>query len=213
MRAPPTITQYWSGRAYTFPEGTSAWISRYWDSWQAPYRQRLADALAPFVGAGARSVLEIGCHCGPNLRLWRSRWPTLQCWGFDVSTEAIAAGQQFFAGDPHADVWVEDLRRALTLPRADVVVSCYALAYVPPEELAETVGRLRDAARMAMILAEPMAFGGDAEGRCADDPEEYRHDYVRLLAWHGVATVTMLEPVDRLNAILTFTPQPEGTRP
>ena len=225
MAKQEATTAYWRTRARSFGPG---WINRYRDSWQAPYRQELLTALGHFVGSGARSVLEVGCHCGPNLALWRSHWPQLLLRGFDVSAEAVQAAQAQFADDPNTRVWLEDLMQGLQMPMVDVVVSCYALAYVVPDQLDGVLDRMLSAARRGVIIAEPMvdATKNLVAGPCAvmteeyrtldhsgheASIEEYRHDYLLGISeWlrrqhrRGSLSTTWIDPVFRMNGILTF---------
>jgi len=198
--------QYWRQRArdYDRAREPGAWVEHYWNSWRAPYRLALAEALARVLPHDHSTVLEVGCHVGPNLRLWRDRWARLRLMGFDVSPEAVAAAKAHFAGDPGVHVWEEDLLDGFTLPVADVIVSCYALAYVPPHFVVPVARRLREAARVALVLAEPLVLGGAAAGLCEYEVEEYRHDWAGAFEDLGaLVNVKPIPVVDRLNGILT----------
>lgn len=191
-------THYWRERAHTYGPG---WLDLYWESWTAPHRIALADAL-PSCGDFS-SLLELGCHCGPNLRLWAERWPQVALYGLDVNREAIAFGQAHLGH--HASLWAADLNWPLTmdiwLPPVDVVVSCYALCYVRPVALMAVLERAWAVARLGVVVAEPMPVNGEPVGPCAQI-EEWRHDYAEAFRSLGATVeVRAIPPVDRLNGI------------
>ncbi len=194
-------TAYWRYRAETFGPG---WTKHYWNSWQAPYRQALADAIGACGPIG--SILEVGCHVGPNLRLWRQRWPEAVLFGLDVSPQAIQFGREHFAGDPDLHLWLEDYLTAPFFPMADIVAACYALSYADPGALPAVLEQCWRSARRAVVLAEPMALDGLPAGPCKADMEEWRHDYVQALTDLGARHVEVrlvTPPADgTLNGIL-----------
>lgn len=62
----------------------------YWETRSMGYRGLLADALSPF--SPFSSVLEIGCHSGPNLWALRQRWAGVPLYGLDPSRDAAMFG-------------------------------------------------------------------------------------------------------------------------
>lgn len=210
---------------------TDFWLTKtperwaeYWDTLREPYRDELVAQLRRLPAF--ESLLEVGC--GPGVNLWRIQeaFPDARLGGFDVSPEAIAAGHRRFA----------DAERAGTLPGrgevylavgalpssleevapSDVVLSCYALAYVPPRLFAPTMAALTSVAQRAVLLAEPMVTVGDPFGisqqihtiRNVDGDivqREFKHDYLGWFDGHAPEwTVTVLKPlhVDRMNRLL-----------
>ena len=133
----------------------------YWESKGEMYRGLLADALRPL--APFASVLEIGCHSGPNLWAIRQRWPDPVLYGGDPALKVAMFGAAmcalpsaaavdlsgigFFCGsapscfDPFGVVPIGVDEHGVgpcdkaTLPDVDVIVSCYTLAYLTPEQL------------------------------------------------------------------------------
>lgn len=171
----------------------------YWDSYDRAYRHQIARAIER-LSPRLYSVLEVGCNAGPNLRLWRSLWPGVRLMGCDISPEAIAFARQQFVEDPLTVVWESDfLNAALWIPSADVVVSCYSVAYASDAQLERTLARLYERCRLALVLAEPTVTGPSVGLPTVGQA----HDYVPLLTRLGanVLTEAIPEPVDGLNAV------------
>lgn len=156
-------------------------MSAVWDSWQRPYRHAIVDAVRSL--GPVESLVEGGCHCGPNLRLLRAELPHLTLAGFDRSPHSIAIGQARLPSDVKLERhdWYDGP------PEADVVLSCYSLAYIHPNLLPHVLhDALTGAARVALIIAEPMPTETEPAGRVEGaqwDPDtpEYVHDYEAVL--------------------------------
>jgi ubiquinone/menaquinone biosynthesis C-methylase UbiE len=185
------------------------WVAGYQNSLKQRHRTMLVDTVRQI---GADTLLEVGCHCGPNLVAMAEACPALHAVGIDVNGEAIAAGQAWLTQ--------RGLTERVTLKQGafpgrittdlpsgafDVVLTCYSLAYVAPPDLDEALYELGRLASKAVILAEPM----DGEGRHGQGGyQEWAHDYHSAIQWIGslrgrtITTVPVAPPVDRLNAIL-----------
>lgn len=191
----------------------AAWIGNYRQSVESPQRvaiEGIVRDLAP------ETVFEVGAHCGPNLIRLARAFPDLMMHGIDASAEAVTAGRQWAKDEQVAD------RVRLTCQRfptgtyqtptgfADVVLSCYTLAYIAPADLDEALYEMGRLAGRALILAEPMPVGADrpAAVHRLDGYHEWAHDYKSAVKWVGslrnVTTriVPLVPSVDRLNAIL-----------
>jgi SAM-dependent methyltransferase len=154
---------------------------------------------------GVQSVLEIGCGPGANLRAWRAAHPEWVLLGVDVNPAAVRWCQRQFAGDRDVVLACEDYLTSPWLPMADVVVSCYSLAYVDPAALDGMLAKCWRSARRGLVLAEPMAGDGLPVGPCAAEQEEWRHDYAEALWRVGarqLITWPVTPPADRLNALV-----------
>lgn len=197
--------------------GPSSWAD-YWDTLGAPHRTAIVDTLGklpPF-----ESLLEVGA--GPGVNLWRilEEFPDVDLTGIDVSEAAVDDGTRRFLkattdgtlpGKGRVALCAGELPQALEqMGPVDVVLSCYALAYVPPPDIRTTMMKLLELAQRAVIIAEPMVIPGLQNGAIRDlgsqnRPQEYRYDYLRW--FHQAAAgwrVTSLKPltVDRMNRIL-----------
>jgi SAM-dependent methyltransferase len=204
------MTAFWT-------QPRSAQWDDYWRSLDAPHRDAILhalEALPPFS-----SLLEI-C-CGPGVNLWRilEAFPDVDLTGIDVSEEAIENGLARFGSPDATHLYTGSGRVALcpapipealspdaqpALEQVDVCLSVYALAYVDPRLLGETLASLSRLARHALILAEPMATPQAPPAKLSNLPE-WRHDYLR---WFLEAApgwkVTTFSPlrVDHMNRLL-----------
>lgn len=211
MQAETQHTADWWAR----PRGATAaeWVANYQHSLDAPHRVALSGILDEL---GAEDLLEVGCHCGPNLMRFAAERPGFRMIGIDASAEAIDAGRQWAVARGVSDrvrLSVGRLPEALYALHSgtfDVVLSCYALAYFAPQDLGTVLYEIGRLASRAVIIAEPMAIGEMAEGRHGSltGYQEWRHDYRDRMKWIGSLAdadvdVRPLEPpVDRLNGIL-----------
>lgn len=170
-----------------------------------PFRQVLVDAVTAFHPS---SVLEVGCHVGPNLRLLAERDPAMVCRGVEVNPQIAAAAREWLWDLPNVVVETGDLRaclRAQATSSVDVVYSSYAMAYISPADLPETLRDCWRIARRAVVLMEPQTIGRQ---RPAQLLLEWRHDFrelLRLVAPDATVTLTPLlrsQRRRRLNALL-----------
>lgn len=203
-----TATSFWTApRSAT---DTTEWVSHYWDSATAPHR----DIVVQLVGAfRPESVLEVGCHCGPNLRRLADAYPEMRCDGLDVNVDVVVAGRELFRpyGDrirlfycefPHGThSWVDGIY--------DLVFSCYSLAYIAPPFLANALEQMLRLAKEAVVIVEP---SGTGQYLARGDYAEWRHDYGRELArvvrgrplWHYAITPA---PANGLDSVFIVGPQ------
>lgn len=159
----------------------------YWNSVTAPQRGWAIEAVA--LLGGAKSLLEIGCQSGPNLRALHAVWPQMQLSGLDVNAGALDAGRAFMADEGIADVdlaagAVPDALVAMASKSVDVVLSVYCLAYLGPDRILDAVIESLRVARRAVVFIEPMiARGADPIERSGADSDyvEWHYDYVSLL--------------------------------
>jgi SAM-dependent methyltransferase len=166
------------------------WTATYWNDDRSPRRDHIIDALRSSFGEPT-SVLDVGCNAGPNLRRIAAEFPDCRLSGFDINQEAIDTATRRFS---EAGIPVElsvgsfyDVLPRIATDSIDVVLSSYALAYVPPANLAEVLGALVRIARRGLVLAEPMAFGGARSVGVLNVPwHDWRHDYVAALTAIGV---------------------------
>jgi ubiquinone/menaquinone biosynthesis C-methylase UbiE len=205
------------------PRGATAanWIANYQRSLQARHR----DVIVSLVQSlGAETLLEVGCHCGPNLMRLATEMPTLRMIGIDANDEAVQAGRGWMASKGCASRVQLNTGRfpAATSGIADgsfdIVLSCYALAYVAPADLEAALYEMGRLATMAIILAEPQTDAAPTlnSARSLSGYTEWAHRYREALKWigslHGatVRTVPIEPPVDKLNAVLVAVKAPRG---
>lgn len=191
----------------------SDWISGYKNSLHARHRDAIIEVVRRYDVA---SVLEVGCHCGPNLIRLAQDVPTLtDLFGIDANKQAIDAGNEWAAESGLSDRVRMKVGRfpadTVNMPDhcADVVLSCYALAYLSPTDLDAALFELGRLARKVVILAEPVSNGAaTALSRTVQGYMEYAHAYGKALKWIGsmrgmqLRILDIAPPVDYLNAIL-----------
>jgi len=212
MHAATLDAEQWWAR----PRGDHAqtWIANYKTSLTARHRNLLSRIVGELQPT---TLLEVGCHCGPNLIRLASDYPTLHCSGFDVNQDAITAGIAW-AADVHLSDRI-DMRAACfpeateTLPDhcVDVVLTCYAIgAYMAKEDLVPALYELGRLAKHAVILAEPMITGPTQAKQTLNGYIEWHHDYREALRWVSTLNtrrsriVPVTPPVDSLSAILVL---------
>jgi ubiquinone/menaquinone biosynthesis C-methylase UbiE len=196
------------------PRGANAgqWVQTYQKSLTTRHRDVIVEIVRQLPDV--KTVLEVGSHCGPNLIRLAQTFPQLeQLSGVDISAEAIAAGQQWVTqqglqGRIELVVGrVPDKTESLPSGCVDVVLSCYALAYIAPPDLDAVLYEMGRLAKKALVIAEPMP-GGPPKPMQVTDYQEWAHDYQAaakwLKTWHGcqMQIVPVDPPVDRLRSIL-----------
>lgn len=205
-----------AGNWWARPRGATNdhWIATYQRSVGAKHRTALVDVLKTIQ---PETLLEVGCHCGPNLVRCAAEFPALEMLGVDINSDAIDAGKRWVTSQGLAS------RIQLTAGRmpavtadlpdrcCDVVLSCYALAYIAPADLDAVLYEMGRLAAKAVILAEPMVLGTEKathQRAVQGGYHEWAHQYGEAIkwinTWRGVTTTvgTITPPVDRLNAIL-----------
>lgn len=209
------LTDFWTRKP------RAGWDA-YWQTLHEPYRDALVEALErlpPFT-----SLLELGC--GPGVNLWRiqERFPDVTLGGFDLSPEAIDSAHERFrqaerngtlrgAGEVYLAIGALPMSLAEVQP-ADVLLSCYTLAYTPPRLIAETLQAMTTLARQAIVLAEPMCTVNEYPVPAGiltrqikqQPPIEFAHDYRTWFVEQAGPEwrITTFKPlvVDRMNRLL-----------
>lgn len=177
-------TRFWAERG---PHDWAKVLPTYWAAGAQPHRQSLLAALKQMMPFG--SVRELGCCAGTNLKLIRDTFPGVICQGLDVSQEAVIFAQDKFIRDGSVGVYCTDMLMDAPFwedAEADVVVSCYALAYVAPEDMSALMGHILRSAKVGCVFVEPM-IGEPGPVRAPGGLTEWRHDYARLID-HLLAT-------------------------
>ena len=204
------------------PRGAAAstWIATYQKSLTSRHRDVILAAVQSVPDV--TSVLEVGSHCGPNLMRIAQACPGVeQLTGVDINAEAASAGAQWAdrLGLSERIAFqvgrVPDLTSALPDGCVDVVLSCYALAYIAPRDLDAVLYEMGRLARRAVILAEPMTHTGPATTKVSfSEYHEWAHNYRDasrwLNTWHGstIRIEPVSPPVDHLRDVLVAVKAP-----
>ena len=200
-------------------EQNQSWIGNYKNSIKSRHRDVIVSAVRSIPGTA--SILEVGSHCGPNLIRLAHEIPALTSLaGIDVNAEAVTAGNAWAkdVGLSHRiNIGRGDLSATGQLPdgSVDVVLSCYALAYVSPKDLDDVLWEMGRVAKRAVILAEPMTIAAVSDQRMTlAGYREWSHNYSERTRWIGSwrgSTTTMhpvTPPVDRLAQVLVAVKPP-----
>lgn len=186
---------------------------QYWAATSQPHRHALLRALHRFPRFG--SVHEIGCAVGTNLRLIREAFPWAAVSGSDVNEGAIEFAR---ARLPFAHVYRRDALADVTAmaPRSvDVIVTCYALAYVAPTDISSVITGAINAAREGLLFVEPSGSGALFPGLpMAEWGHSYLHVLNEALTKSGrrasMYHMPLPQPVDRCNALYAVTFKERG---
>jgi hypothetical protein len=142
--------RFWTTREH----GNDAWIEGYWSGRTHPLRQRIAETI---TGLDATSVIEIGCHCGPNLWAIAERKRYARLAGTELSPFVADAARRLLS--EHAAQPVEiGIAGAERIPHGDrsfdVVLSAGMLICVGPDDIEAALREIVRVARRWIVLAE-----------------------------------------------------------
>lgn len=194
------------------------WIGKYKTSLHAAHRNVIADivtALQP------ETLIEVGCHCGPNLIRLAQDVPSLtELFGLDVNAQAVAGGNQWASACGLSERVKMQVGRitedtqGLTGGCADVVLTCYALAYLSAPDVDAALYEMGRLAARAVVIAEPMNGEGaeavPAYTKVMAGYQEWAHDYLTRSRWINTLCgwtsriVPVMPRVDHLNAVLVL---------
>lgn len=153
------------------------WLAAYWESRNHPHRELVVEAVARFK---PKSILEVGCACGPNLYLLAKRFPEADIWGVDINRQLIEYGQGRFREEGMRNVWL-CVGQADGLffdgDTFDVVFSDAMLIYIGPDKIRGVMERMLDIAKKGLVLVERHRNGADSVYRDG----LWQRDYVKLL--------------------------------
>jgi predicted O-methyltransferase YrrM len=160
----------------------------YWQSIDQPHRRVLIEQLRSF-GTPA-SVLELGSHSGPNLRLAASEFPMARVGGIEINPAVVTRARELLRGDGLERVEltvgsVADVLARLPPHSEDLLFSCFALAYIPPAQLEGVLRHALRVARLGLVMLEPQARDG-RRGALMRETAGWRHDYLATLMGLGV---------------------------
>lgn len=189
--------------------GDWSWKETYDMSASEPSRDWAIEGVLSF-GPDVRTVLELGCHCGPLLKRLAAL-PGMTAAGLDVNTAAVCAAR--LAGLDAVVGAIPEALLSYPAKSVDVIVTSYCLAYIAPEDLPWTLAECLRIARRGLVLVEESA--GPGVPVAAHQNKSYcdwRHEYldaiesaVRLLGKAAPAvtmTRTRKEAVGCVNAVI-----------
>lgn len=169
--------QYWKNRTQDDPQVdwpySPNWILGYWESVEHPHRKKIIEKLRKIPEW--KSLIEMGCSVGPNLRLINDEFHGKVLYGVEPSAAAVR-----FAKDNLHGVYIQegDLLSTSHEP-CDVVLADAMMMYIQPEQINEAMDKLCSLAKKAVIIVD----------RCAETDESNGHiwarNYSKLLTERG----------------------------
>lgn len=144
----------WCNRQHTGEN--DEWVLSYWDSLNHIHRPFLLEKISSFYPF--KSILEIGCNCGPNLYLIARRFPEIEITGIDINPRAIEKGRELFASEGISNVKLlvgkaDSLEQFLD-KSFDIVFTDAVLIYVGPDKIRDVVQEILRITRHALIFLE-----------------------------------------------------------
>jgi ubiquinone/menaquinone biosynthesis C-methylase UbiE len=131
------------------------WVNSYKNSTGHPHRKFLLERI---VSYNPKSVLEIGCNCGPNLFLLSSALPFAELNGIDINHAAIEAGNEWMLQEGIKNiaftVGKADELEFLGDKNFDIVFTDAVLIYFGPDKIKKVIKQMLDKANKAVILLE-----------------------------------------------------------
>jgi ubiquinone/menaquinone biosynthesis C-methylase UbiE len=165
--------------------GYEDWIQGYWDSLDHPHRQLLIEKISKF---NPLSILEIGCNCGPNLRLLAKKFPYAEIMGIDINPMAVQKGNEWLTQEGISNAKLlegkaDDLGQFQDRS-FDVVFTDAVLIYIGPDKIKNVIKEMIRISKKGLILIEfhsfekqhkdPYGFGVYYRGY-------WKRDYVELM--------------------------------
>lgn len=173
---------------------------RMWDTWLAPHREHLLQALE---GAPFTSLFEVGCGAGPNLRRIRQHYPALRLGGSDCNATHAAWCQS-----QGLDVAQRSLPHAVG-PEWDVTVTCFACTYVPRRHVEQFLATCQS---QALIVMEPWGRGEWISPKRQTTPRFYHpwHDMTQATGWR-LDWRWPIPPADDVTSLAIFHKTPKAS--
>ena len=141
------------------------WVLSYWESQNHPHRAFLLDKIAelsPFS-----NILEIGCNCGPNLRLITQRFPGAEICGIDINPLAIKKGQELFAAEGISNISLSvakaDELKQYPDKSFDIVFTDAVLLIIGPDKIQKIIREMVRISRKGLVMAEWYNFESDKD--------------------------------------------------
>jgi len=155
------------------------WIKSYWDSVNHPHRKFLAKIISKHK---PKSILEIGCNCGPNLYLLAKKFPKVKIVGLDINPLAVQKGTEWFTKEGISNVNLV-IGKADNLQRFkdeefDVVFTDAVLIYIGPDKIRKVLKEFLRITNKALVLNEWHAPNSNLLGEYKD---HWVRNYVALL--------------------------------
>lgn len=166
--------------------GEDEWVMGYWNSQSHSHRPLLLEKLSSYP---PKSILEIGCNCGPNLYLIAKKFPNIEIRGIDINSKAVQKGNDLFVSEGILNVKLSvgkaDELEQFQDKSFDIVFTDAILIYIGPDKIKEVIQQMLRITHRALILVEWHCFDSQSK----KDPHGlgvyhygcWKRDYVALL--------------------------------
>lgn len=175
MNETEELTQFWTADRGAW---SAQWVDHYWHSDKNMQRDVVIKMLSKLQRW--RSVLEIGAHCGPNLRRIAKAWDDVECVGLDVNPDAVRMGNAGMRAEGlgHRVQLIEgafpEVTKGWEGAQHDVLLTCFMLAYLAPADLVPAIRELQRLSARFVVCIEPHGKGGR---QISGDHSYYTHNY------------------------------------
>jgi len=136
-------------------ESDPDWVKGYWDSINHPHRNHLIKEIALLKPS---AILEIGCNCGPNLRLLGNVCPQCRLLGIDINPESVEKGNIWLRseGQKNVNLIVGKADNLSQFPdnSFDIVFTDAVLIYIGPDKIQSVIQEITRVAKKEVILFE-----------------------------------------------------------
>jgi SAM-dependent methyltransferase len=148
-------------------------------------RRWLAQIIASYH---PKSVVELGCNVGSNLRAIHEIDPSIKLAGLDIDATAIEKAKATLPGEFVAGSIYD--AASLFNRQFDLVFTCGTLIHIPPESLAKAVEQVKALGKTVVLLEDH----GAPQVRKLESgvPARWVHDYKKFFP-----EAKVLRPVDR----------------
>ena len=141
--------QWWTNR-----DAVQSSSQAYWDGRDSAARRSIAETIAGLEG---NSLLEIGCHAGPNLYACAKRKKFSRIAGTELSAPVMAFAREHLLPEIGPLEIVEAPAHALPFADAsfDIVLTSTVLVCIGPDEILPSLSDILRVCRRWIVLAEP----------------------------------------------------------
>ena len=135
------------------------WVRGYWESQNHSHRKILLDKISKYL---PKSILEIGCNCGPNLHLLAKKFPDIEMKGIDINPCAVEKGNELFALECISNITLSvgkaDELEQIGDKSFDIVFTDAVLIYIGRDKIQKVIQEMLRIAQKAVILVEWHSF-------------------------------------------------------
>lgn len=189
--------EFWTQREF----GNEEYASAYWATRTSGLRKQIAETVCNLT---PHSVLEVGCHCGPNLWALRQMLPESVIVGTEISSH-IAQSGRILLGDQATIFTAAAHNLSFQKREFDVVLTCGTLLCIGPAMITKSLKEIARVCGKFLVIAEPWS-----SKECFEDYPNTRYwlrDYSSRMRRFGFSEVfrkEAAEPMGHINSVLVM---------